>query len=93
MVKRWHKGTRPIRPMPKDRTKILAWGSFYEKGKTSLFCFVQIMNAQFYIEILCNHLPEIRAMLGDNWRFQQDNDDTSKLAKEFIAENTTELLG
>lgn len=27
-VKRWHKKIRPVRPMPKDRAKIFAWGGF-----------------------------------------------------------------
>jgi len=72
--------------MPKDRTKILAWGGFYIVGKTSLFCFCQIMNAEFYVEILRNHVPQIDEMLGDDWRFQQDNDPkhTSRLAREFL---------
>ncbi|GES79597.1 uncharacterized protein LOC114254052 [Rhizophagus clarus] len=58
-------------------------------GKTSLFCFTQIMNAEFYVEILQNHIPEVRRMLGRRWRFQQDNDrkHTSRRAKEFLQEN------
>src|SRR5438874_403084 len=50
-LKRWHKGERPIHPVPKDRTKIFAWGGFCVKGKTSLFCFKQIMDANFYVKI------------------------------------------
>jgi len=52
--------------MPKNRTKIFAWGGFYIKSKTSLFCFQRIMNAEFYVEILQNHILEINEMLeGD----------------------------
>ncbi|GET51429.1 IS630 family transposase [Rhizophagus irregularis DAOM 181602=DAOM 197198] len=93
-VKRWHKKIRPIRPMPKDRTKIFAWGGFCVTGKTSLFCFRRIMNAEFYVEILENHIPEIDAMLGDDWRLQQDNDPkhTSRLAKEFLQNNVPEVM-
>ena len=38
-IKQWYKGARPIRPIPKNRVKIFAWGGFCMKGKTSLFCF------------------------------------------------------
>ena len=32
------------------------------KGTTSLFCFQSIMTGNFYVEILQNHLPEVRAI-------------------------------
>jgi len=63
-IERWYKGKRPIRPMPKDRRKIFAWGGFCSKGKTSLYCFTQIMDASFYIQIIEDHLPEIKEKLG-----------------------------
>ncbi len=93
-VERWYKNKRPIRPMPKDRTKIFAWGGFCVKGKTSLFCFRRIMNAEFYVEILQNHIPEIDVMLEGDWRLQQDNDPkhTSRLAKEFLRNNVPEVM-
>ena len=52
------------------------------------------MNAKFYVEILENHIPEIDAILGDNWRLQQDNDPkhTSRLAKEFLHNNVPEVM-
>lgn len=88
-IERWYKGARPIRPMPKDRTKVFAWGGFCTVGKTSLFCFRGIMDAKFYIEILEKHIPEVSRMLGRRWRFQQDNDPkhTSRLATEFLKKN------
>jgi len=93
-VERWYKGKRPVRPMPKDRTKIFAWGGFCVKGKTSLYCFSEIMNAEFYVNILRRHLPEIEDLLGDEWRFQQDNDPkhTSRLAKNFLQDNMPEVI-
>ena len=80
--------------MPKDRTKIFAWGGFCVKGKTSLYCFSEIMNAEFYVNILRRHLPEIEDLLGDEWRFQQDNDPkhTSRLAKNFLQDNMPEVI-
>ena len=52
------------------------------------------MNAEFYVEILENHIPEIDEMLSDNWRLQQDNDPkyTSRLAKEFLRNNVLEVM-
>lgn len=93
-IKRWHKGARPTRPIPKDRRKIFAWGGFCRKGKTSLFCFRQIMDGKFYVEILDKHIPEINKLLGKRWQFQQDNDPkhTSRIAKEFLRENVPSVL-
>jgi hypothetical protein len=80
--------------MPKDRTKIFAWGGFCIKGKTSLYCFSEIMDAAFYVDILHRQLPEIEDLLGDEWRFQQDNDPkhTSRLAKNFLQDNMPEVI-
>src|SRR5438128_2269562 len=73
-IKCWYKNTRPVCLMPKDRHKIFAWGGFCIEGKTSLFCFRGIMDSKLYVEIVERHLPEVNRMLGEKWRFQQDND-------------------
>ena len=46
-IKHWYKNARPIRPMPKDQSKIFAWGSFCVEGKTSLFRFKRIMDGKY----------------------------------------------
>jgi transposase len=93
-IKHWYKNARPIRCMPKDRSKIFAWGGFCINGTTSLFCFRRIMDGKFYTEILERHLPEVRSMLRGRWRLQQDNDPkhTSRIAKEFLANNVPEVM-
>ena len=93
-ITQWYKHSRPVRPIPKNRQKIHAWGGFSTYGKTSLYCFTGIMDAKFYIQILEEQLPEIEEMMGNNWRLQQDNDPkhTSKLAKNFIQENVPAIM-
>jgi transposase len=90
-IRRWHKdGQRPVRRLPKSRQKVMAWGGISLKGKTSLFCFTDIMNGPYYVNILQTQLlPSAQSLYGRNWRLQQDNDPkhTSRVAKDFIAEN------
>ncbi|CAG8593925.1 27316_t:CDS:2 [Gigaspora margarita] len=90
----WYKDKRPVRRIPKNKQKILAWGGFWKKSQTSLFCFQRRMNGQFYVEILEKHFPEIRSMLGNRWEFQHDNDPkhTSRVAKAFLRENAPEVI-
>ena len=93
-IEYWYKDIRPVRPIPKDRTRINAWGGFCIKGKTSLFCFRDIMTGQFYVDIIRKHLPEANKMLGKKWRLQQDNDPkhTSRVAKEFLQNNVSTVM-
>jgi transposase len=93
-VQYWYRGQRPVRRIPKDRTRVNAWGGFCVRGKTSLYCFRENMTRAVYVEIVRDHLPEIRRMLRGNWRLQQDNDPkhTSRVAKEFLQENVPTVM-
>ena len=53
------------------------------------------MDGPFYVNILRTQLlPAAQRMYGRNWRLQQDNDPkhTSRVAKEFIAENGIRVI-
>lgn len=80
--------------MPKDCRKIFAWSGFCTKEMTTLFCFQLIMDGEFYVKILEDHLGEVNKMLGKKWCFQQDNDfkHTSQVAQVFLADNVSEVI-
>lgn len=52
------------------------------------------MTGPVYVEIIRQHLPEIRRMLRNNWRLQQDNDPKhkSRVAMEFLQENVPTVM-
>jgi transposase len=52
------------------------------------------MNAEVYVGILREHIPEIKALLGNKFRLQQDNDPkhTSKRAKDFLEKNVPKVI-
>ena len=56
-ITRWYKnGERTVRNLPKSRQKVMAWGGILMNGKTSLFCFTDIMDGPFYVNILQTQL-------------------------------------
>jgi transposase len=93
-IGQWYKGSRPFRRIPKDRSKIFAWGGFSKKGTVKLYCFRGIMTAKMYVEIIEKNLSEIKGLFGKKWRFLQDNDPkhTSHLAKSFLEAEIPELM-
>jgi hypothetical protein len=95
-VRRWHKnGEKPIRRLPKSRQKVMAWGGISRKGKMPLFCFIDIMDGPYYVDILeTKLLPTAQQLYGKNWRLQQDNDPkhTSRVAKEFMEKKKIKVM-
>jgi|SRR6185312_2490856 len=49
------------------------------------------MDATFYVDILRRQLPEIESLLGDEWRFQQDNI-LATSQKNFLRDNIPEVI-
>ena len=93
-VGQWHKGEKPVRRIPKNRTKIFAWGGFSKRGKVSLVCFKGIMNSEFYVNILKENMTEVKSLMGRGWRLQQDIDlkHTSRLAKSYLESHVPKVL-
>jgi hypothetical protein len=95
-IRRWHKdGQRPIHRLPKECQKVMAWGGISLNGKTPLFCFTEIMDGPFYVNILqAQLLPVAQRLCGRNWRLQQDNDPkhTSRVAKNFLTQNRIDII-
>jgi len=51
-ITQWYKGARPVRRIPKNRTKIFAWGGFYTKEKLLFFALKKLW-MQNFISIFC----------------------------------------
>lgn len=74
---------------------IMVWGCFSYYGVGRIVFIDGVMDAPLYCSILADNLKEsVRSMGIDDFIFQQDNDPkhTSRLAKEFFAENNIKLL-
>lgn len=82
-VRMWCKsGSRPVRKLPKNQQKVMAWGGFSVRGRTPLCAFTTIMDSDFYIRILEEHLlPTASQWFGSRWRLVQDNDPKHKSKK------------
>ena len=81
--------------IPKNKQKIMVWGTFSIKGQISCHSFRTIMDGALYVEILRKHLlSKAKKKFGSRWRYQQDNDPehTSGVAKQFLAEEVPETI-
>ena len=95
-VRRWSKNPKKeVKRIPKNRQKIMVWGGFSIKGLIGCHSFRRIMNADYYVEILQNHLlHNARKQFGRRWRLQQDNDPKhkSRVAQGFISREVPEII-
>ncbi|KAG9300475.1 hypothetical protein G9A89_010101 [Geosiphon pyriformis] len=75
------------------RKKLLRVTVLYE-GKNQLILFWGIMDVNFYIRILRQHVGDVNGIIGKKWHFQQDNNPkhTSRVAKAFLAGNLSEVI-
>ncbi len=94
-VRRWSKQAKDERKrVPKDRKKIHVWGAFSAKGLVGIHFFTKIMDAQYYISILKNHLCGANKQFGDHWTLQQDNDPkhTAKVTQKYFSDHRINVM-
>ena len=84
------KGQKPrYKPRPKHPVKVHVWAGISWNGATTAGIFDGIMDAEFYCQILDEHLvPFIQTAYPHNHRFMQDNDPkyTSCQAQAFFCD-------
>jgi len=90
-IRRWSKNPKEEKKrIPKNRQKVHVWGSISYRGTIGFHSFQNIMDSEYYIEILENNLiSNAKRQFNDKWRLQQDNDPKHRSAttKKWLAEN------
>lgn len=75
---------------------IMLWGCFSSHGTGNLVRIQGIMRKENYIQILDENLKESaeKLKLGNNWKFQQDNDPkhTAKVVQKWFKDNDISVL-
>ena len=78
------------------RASIMLWGCFSASGPGNLVKVDGIMKKEQYIKILEQNIKQSadKLRLGEQWRFQQDNDPkhTAKLVKAWFLKNDVSIL-
>jgi transposase len=80
----------PPTQAPKHPSKVHVWGGVSYYGKTDLYVFEDILDADLYIKILDRRLGDVGDMFpGGVWMLQQDGDPkhTSKKARRWLDAN------
>jgi transposase len=81
--------------VPKNRQKVHVWGAISYKGLVGLHSFQNIMNSDYYIEILENNfIDNATRQFNNKWQLQQDNDPKhqSSTTKKWLDENVPQVL-
>lgn len=95
-IRRWSKDPKAeVKRIPKNRQKIMAWGSFSIRGLVGYHSFTTIMDGPYYVQILQDHLIlNARKQFGRCWRLQQDNDPKhkSRIVKQFLDKEVPETM-
>jgi transposase len=95
-IRRWSRNPKAeVKRIPKNKQKIMVWGSFSIKGLVGYHSFNTIMDGPYYVQILQDHLiHNARKQFGRRYRLQQDNDPKhkSRVAQQFISNEVPEVI-
>ena len=95
-IRRWSKYPQEEKKrVPKNRQKVHVWGSISYQGKVGFHSFQNIMNSDYYVDILENNLIEnAQRQFNGKWRLQQDNDPKHRSAttKRWLADNVPAIM-
>jgi transposase len=93
----WEESAENVSPTqaPKHPSKVHVWGAVSYYGKTDLFIFEEVLDADLYVRILQSRLEGVEDIFpGRIWMFQQDGDPkhTSKKATKWLDENVPSYI-
>jgi hypothetical protein len=77
-VRRWSKNPQAeVKRIPKNRQRVMVWGTISANGKIRLYMFEGIMNSRLYIDILKKNFRPlssvIKAMIGGSSKIVTPN--------------------
>ncbi|CAM4961677.1 unnamed protein product [Rotaria socialis] len=95
-IRRWSKcAAEEKKRIPKNRQKVHVSGSISYRGRIVFHSFQNIMDSNYYIEILENNLiMNAKRQFKTKWRLQQDNDPKHRSSKteRWLSENVPVVM-
>ena len=95
-IRRWSKTPKEEKKrVPKNRKKVHAWGAISYRRKIGFHLFQNIMDSDYYIEILeKNLISNAKRKFNNRWRLQQDNDPKHRSPKTqgWLTDNIPQVL-